>query len=93
MTVYFCQGTDKEKLEWFRTINIAGAKLLEQKLLNAVYSGPWVSDARKYFSKNLCPAYKIAENLLSGSAIQQDYLATVLSWVADKQGVAVDWYM
>lgn len=93
LTVYFCQGSDKEKLEWFRTINIAGAKLLEQELLNAVYSGPWVSDARKYFSKNLCPAYKIAENLLSGSAIQQDYLATVLSWAADKQGVAVDWYM
>ena len=93
LTVYFCKGSDKEKLEWFRTINIAGAKLLDQELLNAVYSGTWVSDARKYFSKNLCPAYKIAENLLSGSAIQQDYLATVLSWAAAKQGVAVDWYM
>ena len=93
LTVYFCRGSDKEKLEWFRTINIAGAKLLDQELLNAVYSGAWVSDARKYFSKNLCPAYKVAENLLSGSAIQQDYLATVLSWAAAKQGVAVDWYM
>lgn len=46
LTVYFCEGTDKEKLDWFRVINIAGEKLLDQELLNAVYSGPFVTDAR-----------------------------------------------
>ena len=57
LTVYFCEGTDKEKLDWFRVINIAGEKLLDQELLNAVYTGPFVSDARRHFSKNGCPAY------------------------------------
>lgn len=52
LTVYFCEGTDKEKLDWFRVINIAGEKLLDQELLNAVYSGPFVTDARRHFSKN-----------------------------------------
>ena len=51
LTVYFCEGTDKEKLDWFRVINIAGEKLLDQELLNAVYSGPFVTDARRYFQK------------------------------------------
>lgn len=39
LTVYFCEGTNKEKLDWFRVINIAGEKLLDQELLNAVYAG------------------------------------------------------
>ena len=47
LTVYFCEGTDKEKLDWFRVINIAGEKLLDQELLNAVYAGPFVTDARR----------------------------------------------
>ena len=59
LTVYFCEGTDKEKLNWFRVINIAGEKLLDQELLNAVYAGPFVTDARRHFSKNGCPAYKM----------------------------------
>ena len=50
LTVYFCEGTDKEKLDWFRVINIAGEKLLDQELLNAVYTGPFVTDARRHFS-------------------------------------------
>lgn len=52
LTVYFCTGTDKEKLDWFRVINIAGERLLDQELRNAVYVGPFVTDARRYFSKN-----------------------------------------
>ena len=49
LMVYLCSGTDSEKLEWFRTINIAGEKLTEQELRNAVYSGSWVSDAKRFF--------------------------------------------
>jgi len=57
LMVYFCSGTDSEKLEWFKTINIAGEQLTDQELRNAVYSGSWVSDAKRYFSKTGCPAY------------------------------------
>jgi hypothetical protein len=51
LMVYFCEGTDSERLGWFRTINIAGEKLTEQEIRNSIYSGPWISDAKKYFSK------------------------------------------
>jgi hypothetical protein len=71
-----CSGTDSEKLKWFQTINIAGEKLTEQELRNAVYAGPWVSDAKRYFSKNGCAAYQIGKDYLNGSPIRQDYMAT-----------------
>ena len=94
LTVYFCEGTDREKLDWFRVINIAGEKLLDQELLNAVYSGPFVTDARRYFSKNGCPAYKVGADFLSGNAIEQTYLATILKWAARHDGVeSIDKYM
>jgi len=51
LRVYLCNGTDDEKLEWFHTINIAGKQMTEQELLNANYTGPWLSDAKQYFSK------------------------------------------
>jgi len=81
LMVYFCSGTDSEKLEWFKTINIAGEELTNQELRNAVYSGSWVSDAKRYFSKNGCPAYGLGGDYLSGSAIRQDYLETAIKWI------------
>ncbi len=83
LQVYVCSGTDSEKLKWFRTINIAGEELTEQELRNAVYAGPWVSDAKRYFSKNGCPAAKIGSDYLTGSAIRQDYLETAIAWISD----------
>ena len=79
--VYLCKGTDKEKLKWFQTINIAGKKLTDQELLNAVYASEWLSDAKRYFSKPNCGAYRMGNKYVSGSPIQQDYLETVLRWV------------
>lgn len=90
LMVDLCSGTDSEKLEWFRTINIAGEKLTEQELRNAVYSGSWVTEAKRYFSKNNCPAYHIGGDYLTGTAIRQDYLETVISWINDGQ---IDAYM
>ena len=81
--VYVCTGTETEKLEWFKTINIAGEKLFDQELRNAVYHGPWVSDAKRYFSMSGCAAYEIGSDYLSGSAIRQDYLETAIKWVND----------
>ena len=84
LMVYFCEGTDKERLDWFRTINIAGEKLTDQELRNAVYTGPWLSDAKLKFSKSNCVAYLLANDggaLLTGSPIRQEYLETALSWI------------
>lgn len=83
LMIYLCSGTDSEKLEWFRTINIAGEKLTEQELRNAVYAGPWVTDAKRYFSKTNCAAYNIGGDYLQGTAIRQDYLETVIDWIGD----------
>ena len=82
LTVYLCSGTDTEKLEWFKTINIAGAQLTEQELRNAVYHGEWVTDAKKWFSKRNCPAQAIGTKYLKGEAIRQTYLETAIRWHA-----------
>jgi hypothetical protein len=84
LMIYFCEGKDKERLDWFRIINIAGEKLTDQELRNAVYTGPWLSDAKLKFSKSNCVAYLMANDggsLLSGSPIRQEYLETALSWI------------
>jgi hypothetical protein len=81
LMVYRCSGTDSEKLEWFKTINIVGEKLTDQELRNAVYHGSWVTDAKRYFSKTGCPAYAIGSDYVNGSPIRQDYLETVIAWI------------
>lgn len=69
-------------------------KTLDQELLNAVYSGPFVTDARRHFSKNGCPAYKMGADFLNGNAIEQAYLSTILKWAARHDGVeSIDKYM
>lgn len=83
LMVYLCSGTDSEKLEWFKTINIAGEELTNQELRNAVYSGSWVSDAKRYFSKNGCAAYGMGSDFLSGTPIRQDYLETTIKWISN----------
>ena len=83
LMVYFCEGNDKEKLDWFKTINIAGEKLTNQELRNAIYTGTWLTEAKKYFSKTGCPAYSIGSDFLTGSPIRQDYLQTAISWLSN----------
>lgn len=81
LTIYVCTGTDSEKLDWFRTINIAGERLTEQELRNAVYAGPFTADAKKKFSKTGCVAYNLGNKLLNGSCIRQEYLETAIEWI------------
>lgn len=81
LMVYICEGADSEKLDWFRIINIAGEKLTDQELRNSVYTGPWLADAKRYFSKTSGPAYKLGEKLLKGVPNRQEYLETTLSWI------------
>lgn len=83
LLVYICEGTDSEKLDWFKIVNIAGEKLTDQELRNAVYAGPWLTDAKRHFSKTGCPAYGLADKYMAGSPIRQDYLEAVLRWISD----------
>lgn len=93
LMVYICDGTDKEKLDWFKIINIAGEQLTAQELRNAIYTGTWLTDAKKYFSKNNCPAYSIAGDYMKGTAIRQDYLEAAIKWIAAKENKAIENYM
>lgn len=94
--VYFCTGTDKERLDWFQTINIAGKELSSQEIRNAVYVGTWVTDAKRYFSRKDCPIAKDSEisKYLSGKRDRQDYLEMAIRWIADAEGVkSIEDYM
>ncbi len=92
--IYFCSGTDSEKLDWFRTINIAGEEHTDQELRNAVYAGPWTADAKRHFSKTGCPAHGLAGDYLKGVAIRQEYLETAIDWHAQAGGLAsIEEYM
>lgn len=93
LTVYQCSGTDSEKLAWFKTINIAGETLTEQELRNAVYSGSWITDAKRYFSKTGCVVYQQFGDYLNGTAIRQDYLETAIKWIASQEKQSIEKYM
>lgn len=81
LMIYFCEGNDKEKLDWFRIVNIAGVKLTDQELRNTVYTGAWLTNAKLIFSKSNCAAYLLSKDYVSGSPIRQEILETALSWI------------
>lgn len=86
LTVYVCQGTDREKLDWFQVINIAGAVLTKQEIRNALYHGSWLTDAKSAFSRRNCAAHRNYGKYMKGDYIRQDYLETVFSWKAAAEG-------
>lgn len=90
LSVYVCDGTDGEKLDWFKIINIAGEKLTDQELRNAIYTGPWLADAKRWFSKSGAPASAIGSKLVNGTPIRQEYLETALDWLSNG---AIEHYM
>ncbi|PZO73075.1 MAG: HNH endonuclease [Mesorhizobium amorphae] len=83
LLAYVCQGTETEIRDWFKTINIAGVPLNEQELLNAVYSGPFVTAARAHFSNSRDANMERWQTYLSGSPLRQEILATALAWVSE----------
>lgn len=85
LQIYICEGTTDEQLDWFQIINIAGEKLTDQELLNAIYSGSWVTQAKRRFSKTGCVAYRIGSDYMAGSPIRQDYLETAIKWISNNQ--------
>ncbi len=86
LMVYICEGTDDERLAWFRIINMQGVKLTEQELRNATYTGPWLTHAKSIFSKSMAPAYLLAKDYVNGSPIRQEILETALKWISKDDG-------
>ena len=82
LLIYICEGTESEIKEWFKTINIAGVPLKNQELLNAVYSGPFVTLAKEEFSNSNNAQVQKRSHFISGAVNRQDYLETALSWVS-----------
>ncbi|WP_342259365.1 HNH endonuclease family protein [Spiroplasma endosymbiont of Dioctria linearis] len=94
LMVYFCTGTDKEKLDWFTTINIAGEQLSNQELRNAVYTGAWLSDAKRYFSAPGQGADKISKYYVNVQVNRQNLLELSLRWIIlDKKMKTIEEYM
>lgn len=85
LTIYLCECEPSEKLEWFKTINIAGKPLNEQEINNAVYAGPFVTDAKRHFSKSNCGAYRLGKDLVNGTPIRQEFLKKALEWMAEHE--------
>ena len=82
LTIYICQGDEQEIKEWFRTINIAGVPLVQQELLNAIYSGPFVTAAKAEFSNSQNALVQKWKAFVKGDVKRQAYLETALDWVS-----------
>ena len=82
LLIYECEGSETEIKEWFRTINIAGIPLNEQELLNAIYSGAFVTKAKEVFSNSQNTHIQKWSAYISGSVNRQDFLYTALDWVS-----------
>lgn len=98
-TVYVCEGTEEEKLEWFRVVNIAGKKLTDQELRNASYTGTWLSDAKRYFSKVNGAAYLLSKDYIKPpyEVNRQGLLEEAIRGICEYQGIkgdnAIEQYM
>ena len=86
LLIYVCEGTEKEIKDWFRTINIVGIPLNTQEILNAVYSGSFVTKAKEEFSNSNNTNINKWSHYIPGTAKRQDFLHTALSWVSKDTG-------
>lgn len=93
LMIYVCEGTNKEVLDWFEVANFKGEELKEQERRNAVHTGPWLSDAKQYFSKHGCVAQKLGNGYMTGAPIRQAYLETVLGWKSSAEKMTIEEYM
>ena len=82
LLIYICKGSEGEIKEWFQTINIVGVALNNQEKLNAIYSGPFVTELKKEFSNSTNANIQKWSAYVSGSANRQDYLERALQWVS-----------
>ena len=85
--IYICEGEESEKLEWFKVVNIAGEKLSDQELRNSVYTGTWLSDAKRYFSKRNCAAKRLSDRYITGDPNRQELLEKALKGICELHGI------
>ena len=85
--IYICEGEESEKLEWFKVVNIAGEKLSDQELRNSVYTGEWLSDAKRHFSKRNCVAKLLSDKYITGDPNRQELLERALKGICEYQGI------
>lgn len=85
LMIYICEGEESEKLEWFKIVNIAGEELTEQELRNSVYTGAWLFEAKKIFSKTNCAAKKLSEKYIKGIPNRQELLEKALKGITEFQ--------
>lgn len=93
LLVYECEGTETEIKDWFRTINIAGVPLNNQELLNAIYSGPFVTKAKAEYSNSNNANMQKWSSYIKGDPKRQEVLAVALAWVAQSEGSSIDAYL
>jgi len=93
LLVYECEGTETEIKDWFRTINIAGVPLTNQELLNAIYSGPFVTNAKAEYSNSNNANMQKWSAYVKGDPKRQEVLEVALEWVASAQGKSIDAYL
>lgn len=94
LMVYHCEGAEDEQLAWFEVINIAGLTLRPQELRNAVYTGLWLTDAKRYFSRENQGAHKLAKDYVTtGDVNRQDLLQKAIEWHGGKGDAAIKEYM
>jgi 5-methylcytosine-specific restriction endonuclease McrA len=82
LLIYVCEGEEPEIKDWFRTINISGIELKQQEILNAVYSGPFVTLAKEEFSNSQNSNIQKWSSYVAGNVKRQDFLACALKWVS-----------
>lgn len=93
LLIYECSGAESEIKEWFKTINISGVPLVDQELLNAIYSGPFVTAAKAIFSNSQNSNVAKWEHYVKGNVKRQAFLERALQWVASSKGMSIDSYM
>jgi hypothetical protein len=93
LLVYVCNGTEPEIKKWFETINIAGVRLTDQELLNALYSGTFVTEAKAYFSNSGNALQQKWAAYVKGDPKRQEVLEVALRWIAESQDMGIDLYM
>ena len=94
LMIYHCEGTEDEKLRWFEIINIAGETLKPQELRNAIYTGPWLTDAKRYFSRENQAAHLLARDYVAIADVdRQALLEKAITWVSGKGDDKIKAYM
>jgi hypothetical protein len=93
LLVYECEGTETEIKEWFQTVNIAGVPLNKQELLNAIYSGPFITRAKAEYSNSNNANMQKWRSYVQGDPKRQEVLEEALHWVASSKTQSIDAYL